>query len=204
MKSIKRIVAVVVACIAIAVPASAQFSFGVKAGAKINDLSIDEKVFSADNQAGFTGGVMAEFTLPVLGIGLDASVMYVYNKFKGVSVDGTEVETISKSRDYIEIPVNLKWKFGLPIAGKIVTPMLFTGPSFSFLTSSSIIEDYKQEKFDVAWNLGIGVELFNKVQIAGSYGWGLNNTLQYLNEDGKYIDIPGKKNCWTITAAYLF
>lgn len=200
MKSILRFFAVVTACVAIALPASAQLSFGVKAGAKINSLSFDSKAFDSENRAGFTGGLMAEFTVPVIGVGVDASVMYVHSTTKA-----TVNELVDESKSYIEVPINLKWKIGVPVVGKIVTPYIFTGPSFSFLAGKDEISAaLKQKKVDMAWNLGVGVQLFSKVQVGASYGWGLNNTLETLGSDGNWTDIKGKKNCWTVTAAYLF
>lgn len=203
MKSIKRLVAVVVACVTIAVPASAQFSFGVKAGMKVNDL--DKEGVKANN--GYTAGVVAEVMLPVLNLGIDASLMYVSNKIEVPVISKNATE--EKNRNYLELPVNLKWKLSLPIAGKIVAPYIATGPCFSVLAGKSEIEEgWKQKRVDVAWNLGAGVQLFNKVQIGASYGWGLTESLEMLNKvgtgpEGEWIDL-GKRNCWTITAAYIF
>lgn len=203
MKSVKRIFVAMIAVLAISATASAQLSFGVKAGLKVNKISFDEKALASDNQAGFTGGVMAEFMLPVLNLGVDASLMYVHNKVN-VGVDGFE-GGVDKARSYIEVPVNLKWKIGLPIAGNIVSPYIFTGPCFSFLAGKAEIEEaLKEKKVDVSWNIGVGVQLLRKLQISAGYGFGLNNTLEIAGVDGNWTDIDGKRNCWTITAAYLF
>ena len=76
-----RIVAAIVS-IAAAVPASAQLKFGLKVGTAVNSLKFQsdnwEETFSTDNRAGFTGGAMLEFTAPMLGVGFDASVMYMH------------------------------------------------------------------------------------------------------------------------------
>lgn len=214
MKSIKRLIAVVIACVAIAVPASAQFSFGVKLGTKINELPDVENLgaFDLDDEcAGFTGGVMGEFMLPIVGLGIDASVMYSYEPIKG-EVFG-DMET-TFANHYLDIPINLKYKLTLPAVEKIVAPYIFTGPNFSFALSKDIpdtIDKYfVQNPVEVAWNLGIGVELFNHLQIGASYGWGLNKYIdKYEILDGtefdKYISNGNyRKDCWTITAAYLF
>ena len=59
-----------------AVPASAQFRFGIKAGANISKMSFSTDILKSDNITSFTGGVMAEFMVPVVGFGVDASLMY--------------------------------------------------------------------------------------------------------------------------------
>ena len=203
MKSIKRIVAVVIACVAIAVPASAQFAFGVKAGINVEDMSFDKNILedAYDNHTGWTVGVMADFTLPVLGLGVDASLMYANRKSA----------LADKNLSFIDIPINLKWKINVPVVAKIVKPYIFTGPSFAFLANKdAIVDAWEHQTVDVDWNLGIGVELFSQLQIGASYGWGLTNTFKLADkyagtEIGAGLsEIEGKSNCWTITAAYLF
>lgn len=203
MKSIKRIVAVVIACVAIAVPASAQFAFGIKAGVNVEDVSFDKDFAEGvyKNHAGWTAGVMVDFTLPVVGLGVDASVMYANRKSSAAD----------KNLSFIDIPINLKWKINIPVVAKIVKPYIFTGPSFAFLANKdAIVDAWEHQTVDVDWNLGIGVELFSHLQIGASYGWGLTNTFKLADkyagtEIGAGLsEIEGKSNCWTITAAYLF
>lgn len=187
---------------AFAVPASAQFSFGVKAGVAVSDMKFNKDVLDADNRAGFTGGVMAEVMIPMTNIGVDASLMYVRRNTEFMDKLG---DSEKSHRDYIEIPINLKWKIGLPIVGSIVSPYIFTGPSFAFLTSKKNIEDaYKNKTFDVSWNVGLGVQLMKKIQVGASYGFGLTKAVEMVTDDVNAAGIEGKNRYWTITAAYLF
>ena len=215
MKSIKRLVAVVIACVAFTLPAAAQFNFGIKAGAKINQLPDIENLgaYEIDEACtGFTGGVMGEFTLPIVGLGIDASIMYSYEPIKGETVIGDKETTFANH--YLDIPINLKYKLILPAVERFVAPYVFTGPNISFALSKDIPESissyFVQNPVEFAWNLGIGLELFNHLQIGASYGWGLN---KYIDNSGildgtevdKYISNGNfRKNCWTITAAYVF
>lgn len=198
MKFITKAIAAVLLAAAAVVPAQAQFRLGLKAGVAVNTLKFNKDVVSSDNRTGFTGGLMADFTVPVIGLGFDASVLYAAR-----SVDFTNSETgdvITKTRSYIDIPVNLKYKIGLPGIGRIITPFLTTGPDFSFLLSKENMDDaFSNKKFDFAWNVGAGVQLVNRVQIAASYGFGLTKTAS-----GDKSLYSGKNRCWTITAAYLF
>ena len=91
----------VIACLALAIPAQAQIKFGVKAGLNVSKLHLSENIVSKDNRAGFFVGPTAEFTLPLLGLGIDGSVLY--NQF---GVDSEEGTSTKKS---IEIPINLRW-----------------------------------------------------------------------------------------------
>ncbi len=198
MKFITKVIAVVLLAAAAVVPAQAQFKWGVKAGVAVNSLKFNKDVMSSDNRAGFTGGLMADFTVPVVGVGFDASVLYVSRSVDFTNDDTGEV--LTKNRSYIDVPINFKYKIGLPIVGKIITPFLTTGPDFSFLLSKENMgEAYSNKKFDFAWNVGAGVQIVNHVQIAASYGFGLTKSAS-----GDKSLYTGKNRCWTITAAYLF
>lgn len=82
MKIAKRIVLMLLLAVAFALPADAQIRFGVKAGLAINDLKFNKELVNSSNRKGFTGGVMAEFTVPVIGLGMDASLMYARRSFE--------------------------------------------------------------------------------------------------------------------------
>lgn len=208
MKSIKTILLALV--VLVAVPASAQFRFGVRLGTEVSSMRLDKTVFDNDNRAGFTGGVMCEFTVPIIGLGFDLSAMYVHrvsnSSVKTDNADDLALVNSSrfKNRDYIEIPLNLKYKLSLPLVSKILVPYITTGPSVSFLTSKrAITEAYKNKSVDVAWNVGLGLQFFNHLQVSASYGFGLNKTIERVSSITT-SPIDGKNNYWTVTAAWLF
>ena len=149
-----------------------------------------------------------EFTAPMLGVGFDASVMYMHrsNTLPKEVTDITE-NKVNTSRDYIDIPLNVKWKISIPVVSKFLKPYIATGPSFAFRVSKNEFKEFvNQQKCDISWNFGFGVELLSHVQVGASYGMGLNNTLDKLKirESDKTSGIEGKNRYWTITAAYLF
>lgn len=197
MTAFGRIVAVVALVMAAVLPASAQFKFGPRIGLEVNSLHFNSDLFNSDNQAGFTGGLEAEFTVPIVGVGLDASVMYVRRNAKFME----EQKSSSVPRDYIAIPVNVKYKLGLPV----VKPYIFTGPEFAFLTSSRAITDaLRSRKTDVSWNFGLGLELINHLQVSASYGIGISKATEWVGVTSGSANIDGKNRYWTVTAAWLF
>lgn len=202
MKKILAIVCLVVAMAAgSALPAQAQFHFGIKAGMNVDHLSFNKEIMNSDNRAGFTGGIMAEFTVPLVGVGCDISAMYVRRNSRFMN----EQKVVDNQRDYIDIPLNLKYKLSLPGISKVFAPFVTTGPSVAFLTSKKHIMDaYKNHSVDVAWNFGLGFELLRHVQIAASYGLGLTKALDMINLADGAAKIDGKNRYWTVTAAYLF
>lgn len=201
MKKLKALVLAFALAVVCAVPTAAQISFGPKIGFTTSKLHMNKDALKTENQTGFTGGLMAEVMLPVFNLGVDGSVMYVHRAVK-LSDD----ETLN--RDYIEIPINLKWKIGIPAIGNIVTPYLFTGPSFAFLCSKKDYKNFIENKAcDITWNFGFGVQLLKKIQVSASYGLGLNKSVETKAFDINGVETPiysGKDRFWTVTAAYLF
>lgn len=200
MKKLFITLAIAVIALVSAVSAEAQFRFGLKAGVAVNSLHFNESTFDASNRAGFTGGAMVEFTAPVIGVGFDLSLMYVRRNTRWLE----ENEITSDNRDYIDIPLNFKWKFNIPLINKVVRPFALTGPTFSILTSGRNIGDtWRNRKFDTSWNFGAGVELLSHLQVAASYSVGMTKALKTIGVTGT-SDINGHNRYWTVTAAYLF
>ncbi len=213
MKFVKKIFSAALLGLAIftAAPqaeAAGPFRFGIKAGVAINDLKFNEDAFNANNRTGFTGGLTAQFVVPLTGIGCDISAMYTHrsNRISVNSTDanGTSASSMNVNRDYLEIPVNFRWEINIIGINKIVAPFITTGPDFSFLMSKQNVNDaWKEKKFDLAWNFGFGLQFVQKVQIAASYGLGLTKSAS--GDASLYgTGIDSKNRFWTVTAAYLF
>ena len=197
MKSSFKII-VIIAIVAIAViPAQGQVRFGVKGGITINELKWDKNILSSENKAGFTGGLMLEVGLPVVGLGIDGSVLYAHRENE-MYMDGKKLK-----RDYIDFPINVKYKIQIPVISKIFAPFVSTGPDFALLLSDSDTGDFKTRKWNTSWNVGFGAELFRKLQIHANYGIGLTKAFEYINKEVESTTVKGKDKYWTITAAYL-
>ncbi|MDE6277048.1 MAG: PorT family protein [Muribaculaceae bacterium] len=190
-----------VACVA---SASAQFRVGPRVGVALNTLRFDKSAFNSDNRAGVTAGLQAEFTIPVINLAFDASVMYTRRSAEAPVSTVLPDGSIYRSRDFVNIPVNIKFKFGIPVVGKIITPYIFTGPDFAFLTSwHAVADDWTEKKVDIAWNIGVGLQLIEHLHISASHGFGMSKYIDILKPiDGKYMS--GRNNYWTVTAAWLF
>ena len=197
MKSLKKLtIALLVAIMTFGV-ADAQLRFGIKAGLNVNTLHLNQKIFDKDNGTGWTAGLMTQYLVPGIGFGFDLSLMYARMNADIASSDGD----VTKNRNFIQIPLNLKYKFGLPIVGSIISPYIFTGPGFSFKLDKNTLDNLKTKTCQVAWNVGLGLELVKHLQIGASYGFGINNIASHWVDS---TDLNVKNNYWTVTAAYLF
>ncbi|MDE6118596.1 MAG: PorT family protein [Muribaculaceae bacterium] len=212
MKQLHRICAIAAMTLAAVIPASASdiFRFGIKAGVDINKMSMTKDAFSSDNRAGFTGGLTAQFTVPIINVGADLSDMYVHRASEVLSPSSdaniTDPEVFTLKNDYIDIPLHLRYNLALPAISKIVVPYIFTGPDFSFNLSRKIVKDYKKRNFDCIWDFGLGLRLIDHLEIGASYGVGMTKALKYVGTpiEGIQGGSRGRANCWTVTAAWLF
>lgn len=205
MKNLKHLVIIAMVAIFAYGSARAEFRFGIKAGLNINKLHLSEMKanFDSDNQCGFTAGVMTEFTAPVLGIGFDLSLMYTH--MNSEIKEGVNEGAVGKN--FLEIPLNLKYKLNLPAVNSIIRPMIYTGPTMALKLDKSTFEGISTKTVQMGWNVGLGVELFKHLQISGGYTFGINNVakkISVLDNNLNIGDIKVKNNYWTVTAAYLF
>ena len=205
MNSLKRYALIIVSLIVITATANAGLRFGVKAGLNVDALHFNQKTFDSDNKCGWTAGVMGEFMVPGIGIGVDLSAMYtrMNNSINDVYYidENAETQRINIGKNFIEIPLNLKYRLSLPVIEKIIKPYVFTGPTFAFKLDKDTFKDMKTKTCQVAWNVGLGVELINHLQVGASYGFGMNNIAKNWL-DAKNLKV--KNNYWTVTAAWLF
>ena len=96
----------------IAVPAKSQIKFGIKGGLNISSVHFNKDLVGKDNVTGFNIGPMVEVMAPIMGVGFDAAILYSQ---KGIGVKSEK----DIKNDYIDVPVNLKWKFGLLLSKDI-------------------------------------------------------------------------------------
>ena len=193
-------------------PAQAQIKFGLKGGLNITDMSVDSKVLDASNRTGFFIGPSVKFTLPVVGLGIDASALYDQReaKLKG-EVDGSDLNTKVKQQA-INIPVNLRYTFGL---GDIAGVYLAAGPQFGFNVGDKNFDmlkatNYKLKSTNFSVNVGAGVTLINHLEIGFNYNIACGKTGEVTGKSvatetiKNLLDSEGKSNAWQISAAYYF
>lgn len=214
MKTLKRLALVAAALLIFAGSANAKIlSFGLKAGLNVNKLHFNKEALSdltsPSNSTGWEAGVMVEANVPIIGLGFDVSLMYArmnngtqaYYKDETGSIQAFNGKNAGKN--FLMIPVNVKYKFNLPVVSHYIVPFIFTGPDFAFKLDKNIINSMKTKTCQVAWNVGLGLEFVRHLQIAASYGFGINNIADKVHL-ANAVDLNVKNNYWTVTAAWLF
>lgn len=185
----------VIACLALAIPAQAQIKFGVKAGLNVSKLHLSENIVSKDNRAGFFVGPTAEFTLPLLGLGIDGSVLY--NQF------GVDSEKGTSTKKSIEIPINLRWTVGF---SSLVGVYVAVGPQFGFNVGDRWFDEVCEfKKNTTSFNVGAGLKLLGHLQVGATYNFALKDNGKIHDDDIEDLATIGfKQNTWQVSVAYLF
>ena len=108
---------------------------------------------------------------------------------------------VSFGRNFIDIPLHLKYKFWLRSTYSLFAPMIYTGPVFSLRLDHDGSYPMTSKKFQPGWDVGIGFDIINFIQITGGYRFGLGNAVK--NFVG-FPDAELKTNGWNVSATLLF
>ena len=214
MKKIFTSAAIALAMLFTANTANAGINFGVKGGLNVTSMSLDSKVFDASNRAGFFFGPTVKFTLPIVGLGIDASALYDQREAKVKVADsytGTSYTTDKTLRcQAINVPINLRYGWGL---SSLANVFLFAGPQFGFNVgkkNQDLTENtswsVKNSNFSV--NVGTGFTVLSHLQISANYnivcGKTSDATLQNVGEQIVNKEARSRANAWQIALAYYF
>lgn len=199
---------VLVAATYFAVPANAQLKFGIKGGLNITDMSLSKDVFETSNCTGFFIGPTIKFTLPIVGLGIDASALYDQREgeVNVTSDDNTIVSTRLKQKS-INIPINLRYDIGL---GSLAAVYIAAGPQFGFNVGDknqslyNDIAEWRLSSSNFSVNVGAGVMLLSHLQIGANYNIVCGKTGEITVLDGAKSVLRGRSNTWQISAAYYF
>lgn len=200
----KKILTLVVLLATITVAAQAQVKFGVKGGLNLTSMKLDKSAVDKSNQAGFFIGPTVNFTLPVVGLGIDASALYDQRSAKVLD------ETLKQQS--IQIPINVRYGFGL---GNTASVYIFAGPQFGFAIGDKVTElandaaDWRLKDSNLSANVGLGLMLLNHLQISANYNIALGTTGEVdvnnaVNTAWNTAIGKAKANAWQLSVAYFF
>lgn len=201
----KKITLVLFAIVLMAVaPVQAQVKLGVKGGLNITNMSLNSDIVSSSNRTGFFIGPTLKFTLPVVGLGIDAAALYDQREAK------SNDKTIKTQN--INVPINLRYIIGL---GSIAGIYFAAGPQFGFNVGNKNIENnvntttttwnFKDSNFSI--NLGTGVMLLKHLEIGANYNIVCGKTGDVTVKkatDSVTSTSKNRSNAWQISAAYYF
>lgn len=184
--------------------------FGLKVGLNVSDFHFSSDVFDKTNQAGWFFGPTVKFTLPVVGLGMDASVLYDYRSAK---LD-YESEKKTVKQQQIAVPVNVRYAIGL---GSTANIFFFAGPQVAFNVGGKDFQwtkgsNYALKKSNFSINLGFGVTALKHLQVSANYNVACGKTADVTWKSatqaaGGALGLNKKSshnNSWQIGVAYFF
>lgn len=179
---------------------------GVKGGLNVTDMSFDSELLNKSNCVGGFIGPTIKFTLPIIGLGIDASALYDFRKAK---ITDRANQEKSVKQEQLSIPVNARYSIGL---GSTASAFLFAGPQWSINIGDKDFEwtkgssySFKDSNFSV--NAGLGITLMDHLQISANYNIAMGKTADIKARE-VLTDLPEKiksrTNSWQIAVAYFF
>ena len=205
----KKFFTLVVLLATMTVAAQAQVKFGVKGGLNLTSMKLSKDVVDKSNQAGFFIGPTVKFTLPVVGLGIDAAALYDQRS--------AEVGDEKIKQQSIQVPVNLRYGFGL---GSTASIFLFAGPQFGFNVGDKTFEsvdaatktasEWTLKSSNLSANVGLGFMLLNHLQVSANYNIAIGKTGDFnvvkATTDTVVDAVKGdtKANSWQLSVAYFF
>lgn len=210
MKKIFTSAAIALAMLFTANTANAGINFGLKGGLNVTSMSLNSEVFDASNRAGFFIGPTLKFTLPIVGLGIDASALYDRREAKLTVGEAKTKESVKTQA--INIPINARYSVGL---GSVASVLFFAGPQFGFNVGDKDVDlggdsrwKFRSSQFSV--NVGAGFSFMNHFEVTANYNIACGKTgdatLSKTLSDvvGSATKDNGRANAWQIALAYYF
>ena len=182
-----------------AIPTSARLRYGFRFGGDIAAARLSEtNDASLCNRSGFSGGLALEYQMERCGFAPDIALLYTRYNTRLLENGSSPV---SFGRNFIEVPIHLKYKFWMKSFHDLIGPMIYTGPSVAFRIGNDDKAPLSSKKVQPGWDIGIGFDIVNFIQISGGYRFGLGNA------SDSYPGNPDallRTNAWNISATLLF
>ena len=206
-KKIRLILVVVAVLGALVAQAQPQRRWGITLGGNYNEIHFKQtNIMESDRMFGGSIGLTGEMMIPGVGFGIDGSVLYTLRQGKVHFGDkriweSQGIETQAVRLHYIDVPLNLKFRYSnLGGFESTVMPFVYAGPTFSFLAGHNKVNDaLKYTTVSVLLHAGIGVELFNRLQLSGGYSFSIGQSVRTKLLD----DHVAKNRTWFIQATYF-
>lgn len=189
--------------------ANAQIKVGIKIGTNVSKASINDKIFSSDNRAGFLVGPMIDVKVPILGLGFDLGVQY---NCRYMQLDATEESGLVggiTNIHTIDVPLNAKWTVG---NDKILSFYGATGPQISWNIGDQNLESilrtsqYTMRSSMFSWNIGFGATIVRKFRIGYTFNIGIGETadINIINELGDAVHGDLRNNSHQLFLVHFF
>lgn len=190
---------------------------GIKAGVNMaNEIKSFSRQdiqdgFRSSNLTGFQIGLVYQAMPKNSGMGVEIGAL-LSQKGSAFSDSTNIIDAIKqgyKELNYLEVPLNLRYRLSLGFLGIYGSAGIYGSYALSGITVNEISNSRQNESYpgfmdrmDFGYNLGIGIELFKKIQLGGTWSEGLKNTAN----SNMYLPLPttATNRVFTVNLVYLF
>jgi hypothetical protein len=189
--------------------AEAQVRFGLKGGFELTEMNFSASDLREANRVGFYAGPAVKFTLPVVGLNIDASVLYSQRDLK---VDGEKI--LQKS---LLLGGDLRYSVGL---GDALSIFVNAGPQLSLNVGDDVFywrddeqnnHQYALQNTMISFNLGLGVSFLEHFEAGIYYNIPAGKTADFTWDkigdnlkETSWNRAKSKTNAWHVAVAYFF
>jgi hypothetical protein len=191
--------------------------FGIKAGVNMaNEFKTFSQqaiadAFSSKNLTGYQIGVIYQAMPKKSGLGCEFGAL-LSQKGSSFTDSTTVANAITqgyRELNYVEVPFNLRYRLTIGFIGVYGIAGIYGGYALSGRTVNEVTNEIQNETFqtfmdhvDYGYNLGAGLELFNKIQLGATWTQGIRNTA-FTNTA---IPVPAlaTNRVFSINLVYLF
>lgn len=209
LNDMKKLFTLILAiCLFSSAPVAAQLNWGIKAGMNLAEKPSKLSDLDAKGKTGWFFGPTAKVMLPIVGLGIEANLLYSQSK--------TEIAGEGFTRKSIELPIYLRYEFSLPVINKFLEPFVAVGPQWGWNLGDKDLDwdlgtiktEYKLKNSNLSLNLGLGAIIVDHIQFHINYNIALGKTSEYSAVDkaaGQVLDvIKSRTNTWQVSVAYIF
>lgn len=206
MKQSKKIILALTFCLTIlsVQTVSAQiFRYGIRGGIDVINPSFNSEALKVSNRVGYQAGVSLDFTVPIVGIGLETGGLFGRHNYDSNNHIKDTNNDIS-SFNYLQVPVFIKQKFSiLGLAGLYFTAGAYGNIKLGGGNLTLDGEKYEAKGFQTGLSGGAGVSVLNHLELGFIYRHKLGHTYSSSTTDlSRFNKVD--RNVWSITAAYYF
>ncbi len=192
---------------------------GIKAGVnmanQIKSFSREDIAagFNSNNLTGYQIGLVYQAMPKKTGLGVELGALLSQ---KGSAFQFTNDITASiiegyKELNYLEVPLNLRYRISLGIIGVYGFGGLYGGYALNGKTVDETNNETTNETFpelidriDYGYNFGAGVELFNKIQFGAAWSQGIKNTINTQSINDPTEPTSATNRVFSVNLVYLF
>jgi hypothetical protein len=191
--------------------------FGIKAGVNLaneiksfsqSDISAG---FSSKNLTGYQIGFIYQAMPKKSGLGFEIGAL-LSQKGSSFSDSTNVVDFIKqgyKELNYIEVPLNLRYRISMGFIGLYGMAGVYGGYILNGKTVNETTNNVQTQTFqtfvdhvDYGYNLGLGLELFKKIQFGLNWSQGIRNTTNSIA--GLPTPTNTTNRVYTVNLVYLF